>query len=350
MKAGDIEINILANYQQIEKDLKHVEQRSQDAGNRAGKSFKDEFVSKSQMQAESILGKFQGIKAAEGLARAAASFLRSDKSMPEALLESLKSVPFAGAFVDLGHAIFDAVYDNTIGATEAAARQQARLAEAAYAEEEQIREKSAQEQADTAKRLVDLRGQLAEQQAKREIGLLRDREKHNNDISKTQDREIEEARRKNEEERIKALAGVQSQEERKVIKELYEAKLRAAEDAIVEEAFNRRREIGKQLFEEKQQAEKNAKAIAEAKAKEEQEIADKLAEEAVKRLGEFRDKQEEIEQKRADALTAGVTSANTALGTFTFDAYSDADKKRNDQDSLRQLREINQAISNLGLN
>ena len=91
------------------------------------------------------------------------------------------------------------------------------------------------------------------------------------------------------------------------------------------------------------------KKLADEKAKQEQEIADKLAEEAIKRVEELRDKQAEIESQRVDALTAGVTSANTALGTFTFDAYSDADKKRNDQDSLRQLREINRAMTNLGL-
>jgi hypothetical protein len=345
MKAGDIEINILANYQQIEKDLKHVEQRAEEAGSRAGRSFKEEFSLKSQMQAESILGKFQGIKAAEGLARSMASFLRSDKSIAEALVESLKSVPFAGAFVDLGQAIFDSVYENTIGAAEAAARQQARLAEAAYAEQIAAFEQSAKEDVENEKRVAELRQTYAEEFRRGEIEFVEKRIDTAADLEEIFQRKRNDIIAKNERERTKALYETRSEEEASLTYEIYEKRKQIALEALDIEMRDRRSAIDR----EQQQQLKAAEDLAAKKAKEEQEIADKLAEEAVKRLGELRDQQEEIEQKRADAFTAGVTSANTALGTFTFDAYSDADKKRNDQDSLRQLREINRAMTNLGL-
>jgi hypothetical protein len=345
MKAGEIEINILANYQQIEKDLRHVEQKAQQAGDRAGKSFKEEFASKSQMQAESILGRFQGIKVAEGLARAMASFLRSDKSFAEALLESLKSVPFAGAFVDLGQAVFDYVYENTIGAAEAAARQQARLAEAAYAEQIAAFEQSAKEDVENEKRVAELRQTYAEEFRRGEIEFVEKRIDTAADLEEIFQRKRNDIIAKNERERTKALYETRSEEEASLTYNIYEKRKQIALEALDIEMRDRR----SAMEQEQQQQLKAAEDLAAKKAKEEQEIADKLAEEAVKRLGELRDQQEEIEQKRADALTAGVTSANTALGTFTFDAYSDADKKRNDQDSLRQLREINRAMTNLGL-
>jgi hypothetical protein len=345
MKAGEIEINILANYQQIEKDLKHVEQRAQDAGNRAGRSFREEFATKSQMQAESILGKFQGIKVAEGLARAMASFLRSDKSFAEALLDSLKSVPFAGAFVDMGHAIFDTIYDNTIGAAEKAAREQARLAEAAYAEHIAAVEKSMAEDIDNEKRVAQLRQDFAEEFRRGEIEFVEKRIETEADLEEVFQRKRNDIIAKNERERTKALNETKSEEEASLTYDIYEKRKQIALEALEVEMKGRRDAMSR----EQQQQMKEAEQLAEKKAKEEEDIANKLAEERIKSLREYEKQAEEIESQREAALTAGITSANTALGTFTFDAYSDADKKRNDQDSLRQLREINQSITNLGI-
>ncbi len=345
MKAGDIEINILANYQQIEKDLKHVEQRAEEAGSRAGRSFKEEFSLKSQMQAESILGKFQGIKAAEGLARSMASFLRSDKSIAEALVESLKSVPFAGAFVDLGQAIFDSVYENTIGAAEAAARQQARLAEAAYAEQIAAFEQSAKEDIENEKRVSELRQTYAEEFRRGEIEFVEKRIDTAADLEEIFQRKRNDIIAKNERERTKALNETKSEEEASLTYDIYEKRKQIALEALEVEMKGRRDAMSR----EQQQQMKEAEQLAEKKAKEEEDIATKLAEERIKSLREYEKQAEEIESQREAALTAGITSANTALGTFTFDAYSDADKKRNDQDSLRQLREINQSITNLGI-
>lgn len=349
MKAGEIEINILANYQQIEKDLRHVEQQAQQAGDRAGKSFKEEFASKSQMQAEAIIGKFSGIKAAETLVNGITNFIKSDKSIIDATTDTFKGIPWAGSFVGLGEAIFNAVYDNTLGAADAAARQQARFAETEYHEQEELRKAAAEEE---AKRLEELKkkriedGKIASKQiaeAQRqyyEVGFkdqLSFVEKEG-DIEEVRKARILESEYLLRTELQDKLAKSASQKETELLKMTYADKQRLAAEAINKEIDDRI----------KKETDANKK-LADEKAKQEQEIADKLAEEAIKRVEELRDKQAEIESQRVDALTAGVTSANTALGTFTFDAYSDADKKRNDQDSLRQLREINRAMTNLGL-
>lgn len=344
MKAGEIEINILANYEQVERDLRQVERRSIEAGRRAGSGFKDEFVSKSQAQAEAIFGKFTGLKAAESLANGVANFLRSDKSIPEALGDSIKGIQWAGTFYNLGEAIFETIYDKTIGAADAAARKQARLAEVAYQEEvdaaaklEEEKTKAAQEK---AKSISDLRNQLAAAEADRRIQLLESTGRKEQAMEAKNAKEIAALTV----EMNARVAQAKTEDEKKLIRDIYDTRINTANQASFDEIVQARIRAGEE-----------ARAKAEAEKKEQERLRD---EQARKDEEEFRKSQERykelealsedmarIEEERIQSQSAGITSGQTVLGTFRFDAYPDSMKMKNDQASLQKLEAIRQTIA-----
>ena len=137
--AGEVYIDITARLADMEKKLKEAEDAAAKSGEKSGKKFKDEFGEKVKApspaiagagakagydfgdkfgeQAKGVMGALAGPMIAATLAKAVAGVLRSDKSMPDAVLDAVKTIPFVGAFADLGSAIYDA----TFGAADKAA-------------------------------------------------------------------------------------------------------------------------------------------------------------------------------------------------------------------------------------
>lgn len=112
-KGGEVYIDITAKLDGLDKGLAAARNNVQTQGGKLGYDFGGKFSE----QARGVVGTIAGPMMAAGLAKAAASVLRSDKSLPDAILDGLKTIPFVGAFVDLGSAIYDA----TFGAADKAA-------------------------------------------------------------------------------------------------------------------------------------------------------------------------------------------------------------------------------------
>lgn len=348
MKAGEIEINILANYERMEQDLRQVERRSIEAGRRAGSGFKDEFASKSQAQAEAIFGKFTGLKAAESLANGVANFLRSDKSIPEALADSIKGIPWAGTFYNLGEAIFETIYENTVGAADAAARSQARLAEVAWAEDQERAEKANAEekarQEEKVRTIAALEKQLAEQNERSAIALA---ELSPDRMKAINAREVAQ-RAALEREFDQKLAAAKSEDEKKLLRSIRSEKEQELNFAFIREKDQLERGRREEREAAKRDAEKAAKEQAENEAKE----RERLAEEEFKRqmerneqLAELSERAAQIEEERIASQIAGLTEGQTAAGAFRFDAYPDAMKRKNDETQIQKLEAIRAEIA-----
>lgn len=117
MQAGEVYIDIAARVDKMDAALKSVETKATSTAKSAGGKFGIDFGGEFGNKAGEIAKQFAGPMMAAQLAKAAAGVLRSEKALPDAILDGLKTIPFVGAFVDLGSAIYDA----TFGAADKAA-------------------------------------------------------------------------------------------------------------------------------------------------------------------------------------------------------------------------------------
>lgn len=102
------------------------------------------------------------------------------------------------------------------------------------------------------------------------------------------------------------------------------AKKEALEAAAAERiAAQEAREAERLAAQQEREAEKLADEERRAAEKLEKDLA-KAAEDRIKEIAA-------LEDERLAAQTAGITDANTALGSFRFDAYPAADKRKNDE-------------------
>lgn len=344
MNAGKIEIAVEANYSGLERQLKQTESVARSAGSDAGKSFGYSFSDKFNEQAKGILGQLAGPMIASQVARGLAKAIASDKGIVDGTNEVLKAIPYAGGFVELGNSLFDLFYENTFGASEKAARDYARRAEIAYQEEldaaaklEEEKAKAAQEK---AKSVSDLRNQLAAAEADRRIQLLESTGRKEQAIEAKKAKEVAALT----EEMNARVAQVKTEDEKKLIRDLYETRIATAQQTANDEIVQARIRAGEQ-----------AKAKAEAERSEQERLRD---EQARKEEEDFRKSQERyaqlealsedmarIEEERIQSQTAGITSQQTAAGSFRFDAYPDSMKKKNDEASLQKLDAIRQTIA-----
>ena len=307
-------------------------------GEKGAFSFGDQFSKKASGMIKGVVGPMLAAQLADGIA----GFMRSDKSMPEALNDALLSIPFVGSFVNLGNAIYDATFGAADKAAAdliakanaarddvvaAAARQQGLLRE----------EQSQQAQLIIANKRLELEEKVLQvKETQGEYGVTRQQMEVDRDLL-NMEREL--ALAKTTDERTKEL--INEQFDMKV--DMLERQARIELDLISER-------LQKQRSAEQEAADKKA-ADAEQASREEQERigAEQLkAYEEWKKLEEKKAKFEEdkakemadVEQQRVEAQTAGIGSQQTALGSFRFDAYPAADKRRNDEQMVRLLGEI----------
>ena len=89
-------------------------------------------------------------------------------------------------------------------------------------------------------------------------------------------------------------------------------------------------------------------AVEKERAEERKAEAERAEQERKKTVSDLMERRKKIEQERIDAVTSGIGSAMTGLGTFKFDAYPASDKKANDQAMVKELTEINRKIGAAG--
>jgi len=308
------------------------------AGERGGFDFTDSFQNKSLGMIKSVAGPMM----AAGLANAVANFMRSDKSIPDAILDGIKTIPFVGAFANLG----EAIYEKTFGAADKAAED---LVKKQNAARESLlggadrRNSLEAENASTRGSLMleNRRLELAQQ-----VAIVR---KSGNERGIAYAEYEQKLGELNLETAIDS-ARTEDDVANKMIGERHDRKLAllmAERDLTLqnlEEAARKEAEQNEKLAlandaRAKEQADAEEKRIqreTEAQIEQERRIAlqaEKDNEMRIKQIGE-------LEQERMSSQQAGIGSAQTALGSFKFDAYPAADKRKNDDRIVRSLEAI----------
>ena len=376
--AGEAYVDIVARLDALESGLTKAKAISVKSGEEAGKGFGIKWGEKFTEQSKGIIGQLAGPMIAAQLAKAAAGVLRSDKSLPDAILDGLKTIPFVGAFADLGSAIYDATFGaadkaaEDLASKEDAARQKRLDAAAARAKEEQGQQKNAAGMT-YERRSVEIANELNRVRAKGDAEAIA-RAEYESKITEQDlatQRAIAEGISDLE---LNALLKL-NQEKRKGWTEERDAKL----ETIAEEAAKAEEARAKEIQATTDKAQKEQDALYE-RARAADELVERArierdyplaaaqgGEEAERKAADARDRalralekeaalrasqtdaeREAVEErfaleqeasdlkarsmKATEQATRSAGSASTALGSFTFDPYPAAEQKRVQQE------------------
>jgi hypothetical protein len=392
--AGEAYVDIVARLDALEQGLSKAKAVSVKSGEEAGKGFGIKWGEKFTEQSKGIIGQLAGPMIAAQLAKAAAGVLRSDKSLPDAILDGLKTIPFVGAFADLGSAIYEATFGaadkaaEELAKKEDAARAKRLEAAAAAAKEEQGQQKNAAGMT-YERRSVEIANELNRVRAKGDAEAIA-RAEYEAKITEQDlatQRAIAEGISDLE---LNALLKL-NQEKRKGFAEERDAKLAT----IAEEAAKAEEARAKEIQATTDKAQKEQDALYE-RARAADELAERArierdytvaaakgGEEGARKAADERDRAlramekeaalqaaqsdaereaiEErfaLEQETADLKARSVkateqasrsaSSASTALGSFTFDPYPAAEQKRIQQEIADNTKRMAENASSGG--
>ena len=321
MNAGEINIAVTASMDRFQATMNAVKAESQQTALTAGQFFKNKFSSEfSDQKLGKMLGAGIGIGMAESIVRNISDALKNDKSIGDALLESVRGLPIVGSMFSLGEALEARLSGRMQDEAEArAANQAARELQAQYEKEDEERRKRIadreKEVEDSKKNQVSLERQISDIAMQREIASLEAVGDKDLVARLNAEKSLVDARRKFEDDFNKAKT-VEEQKllyarhdlEKKLISDTLEAQL----DAIAEDA-------------QKKQQEDKKRAAA---------LAEQVDEERKKAM-----------EDRDTLLQQGVQSASTGIGAYRFDAYPATMKKMIDENMLRTLREISAKLT-----
>jgi len=348
MKGGDIYIDVRANYSAMERDLVEAESKAAASAEGAAKQYESKFGAWLQKSAGSVTKKIEGFLNPIQLLDRVADFAEraGEEGIGSALDGLAKSTPIIGAAYRIGTAIGQSVM-NAFGAET----------------NEQFAERVEQELADAQAR-ADRQRKIAqgqEAEARQTFGLEQEAGAAEFEAQMRQLERTGQAERAiflrglNEEERLQTemelrVADAANEAQADAIRRLYEAKIQSNADET-HDKLDKQKAADKaaaeaRIAEETRAADAIAKAEADASkaAQREQEKADQEAARALDKANTERIRMMEesarIESERISSQAAGITGANTALGTFRFDAYPDSDKKRNDERMVKALEQL----------
>ena len=370
MNAGTVSVEITADMAKLDAGLNAARSSAVKAGEQTGSAFSQQFTKTWGDQSKALIGQFIGPMMAAQAAKAISSYLRSDKSTPEALRDALTQIPFVGAFVDLGAAIYDA----TFGAADKAAADLVAKQDAARASVLSARGMAAAEEARAGAAADVLRLELQRMELERDLQATRsagddasivkaetalklrqmqlDLElaigKGITDVELNALLKLNAEKRRvlavEEADKLRAIetrtakeaeaAAKTAQAERDRIAErerTAEDGLRIARDELAIQTATSRGDMdaARELTEER---ERQSRIVARDKA-----LRDAATETERRAIRERFDIEEQTNELRQRAEAAAQRAANatgtaqTALGAFTFDAYPDTDKRRNDE-------------------
>lgn len=326
MNAGEINIKVTASMEDFNRTMSAVKSTADTAGDIAGKGFSNGFKSQLsqvtdnfQSQMLSQVRKAFGAGAfINGLSTAIESAAQG-ANIATVFADSIKSLPFIGT---LASSIETAISYAT-GAAQAEAELKASEERAARIER-QLEEATAKRAA-ADDRIAARQAALAEVQLRRDIqGSLDASDKRAAADKEAQLEQMELQRRTTE-----AMRQAQYSFEWESIQALYLEE----QKRIEENRVRKYRDI-----------EASEKKIADDVAKRAKDEADKLAEkkrnDAEKLQKDLAEQESRLMQDRMAAQTAGIGSAQTALGSFKFDAYPASQKKSNDERIVKSLESI----------
>lgn len=343
MIAGSLQIQIEAEYAKLEDQLRDVASKSEDAGKKAAEKFGAKFNEAvkgfGKQAAEGLsdeLGKIGKPKQMIAVVAAALKEAAAGGGWQETLLAGLKSIPIVSAMSD----IIESVMKIATGAAaqEAKAAADTAKADKAYAAAKartddinarQVQHEDALLQAkiDNAVAVGDA---YAEAYAVADLEYQKIARKRDEDLKKSTDDENGKQRKMIEQTYQDDLAA---------ITRTYDLKVQKADEAAAKEAEAQRKA-----------AEQTATEAFEKKKKEAEDLAKlnkKLEDDEIKRMKKvhediFKATKESDAARASAAAEAG--SMSTSFGTYTYSAYTDADKKANDEKMVSELKNVVKAI------
>ena len=355
MNAAETIIRISATTESLDRTMEQVGEKMVDGGEKAAKSFSDkfnEYLDRTKGQLAQKLQKAIEPGAIVGGLQRAIDAVASGGGLFGAFDALLSSVPIFGAAYNLGKSIGSAIAK-------------------AISDDEEIAA-ALKKQTDDMVRYVAQRNQeqaFLDQQGRQTRGARGALAMTEFDVSIQQERaagnerqalflEMQKQRASIEQRLNEQLIQAKSEDEKNLLRQNAQLEKDLAERGF-EERFSKIQQREAQVNRQKREEEdKRAREMGDDAVKlfqEEQKEQTRLAKEAerqaedlAKRKREY-DKEAmridaEFEEKRLAGQRAGIGTAQTALGTFTFDAYSDADKKRNDEAMLNELKQLNSGL------
>jgi hypothetical protein len=322
MNAGAINISVAATMTRFNESMTAVKTTAATKGGEAGKAFKDSFDKQGEglgaNYAKQLQNSIRGAIAVGAISQAMKVAIEEGArgaNFTDALAAAIKSVPVIGAFASLA----EAMMDYAIGTSAAeAAREASRVMEAEA-------QKSLAVAEGRAKRLVAAEFELR-RNAAREAG----------DERLAIDLEAQEKLAALEKQFKEESLAATRDSERKFLAEIFQAE----RQLIQQSAAARIRAIDEAAERQKQADEERIRKEAEKQAREDEARREK-------QLDLLKQELAEVESQR-QAMSGAVGSISTAIGEFRFAAYSDNEKKQNDQALLAQVRQINAKAAALG--
>jgi hypothetical protein len=347
MIAGSLQIQIEAEYAKLEDQLKDVASKAEDAGKKAaekfGAKFKEAVKGFGKQAAEGLsdeLGKIAKPKQMIAVVAAALKEAAAGGGWQDSLLAGLKSIPIVSAMSD--------IIENTIKLVTGAAKEEMKAAaESAKADKayatakartDDINARAMQHEDALLQAKIDnavaVGDAYAEAYAVADLEYQKIARKRDEDLKKSTDDENGKQRQAIEQTYQDQLAA---------ITRTYDLNVQKADEAIAKEAA-----------EQKKKAEEVATAAYDKQQKDAQDLAKlnkKLADDEAKRQKKIADDilkaTTESDQARASAA-ATTGSMSTSFGTYTFSAYTDAEKKNNDEKMVSELKNVVKAIETQG--
>lgn len=347
MNGGQIYIDVRANYSAMERDLVEAEQTASTAAEKAADQYQSKFGAWLERSRGGLAKKIEGFINPIQLLDRVADFAEQagEQGIGTALDNLAESVPVVGAAYRIGKSIGGALL-NAFGEET----------EDQFAERITKELEAAQKKADARRKIAE--SQEREASATFGLGQEAGEAEFNLEMSR-----LERAGEKQkaiflrglrEEERLQTemeirVADAANDEQKDSIRRIYEARIQSNADEVrdrVEKEKQAEDEIAARQL-EAQNKQSQADIAAAQKAASEQEKIDRERARSLEQVQKDQEARmaeaEKIEQERISSQSAGVTGFQTALGTFKFDAYPDADKRRNDERMVRALESLSSA-------
>lgn len=373
VNAGEVYIDVGANLGKLDAGLAQAKEKSVAAGKSAGFDFGAKFGE----QAKGIVGQLAGPMIAATLAKGIASVLRSDQDMPTAILDAVKTIPFVGAFADLGSAIYEATFGaadkaaEDLVAKQTAARDSMLRAAGERRKEEAAGETAAGGMVVEAERLR-MQQELNDVRAKGDAKAIADAEYKLKLDQLDMELQLKLANEDVSDVELNALLRLNA-EKRKLYAQERDQRIRDAEEVAAKEAeaAEKAAEMERKRVEDRRQSAADATERARIEREEagkeddtqlrkrlraldlERQLRDAASEEEKNAIRErFRLEDETAEIKAKQAKAAGQSfqagSAQTALGTFTFDPYPPATQRSLDERMAKATEEVAKLMRSQG--
>jgi propanediol dehydratase small subunit len=359
---GKVKEDIVATAEQIpkaaERALPKVVKEVENTAKKSRTIFEREFGNE---KVGAFFGRLIGIGMADQLLRSTAEVVRGDQTLGQALDKFVTGLPIVGAAYELGwsigssisEAMLNALNDNAVvtkaeaaAATAAAQEEEARTdaMNKANIEREKIRQAELQAELDASLDAGEAGLRIQEEITKEAAKMQIEAARESGDERKAIELELAEELRQLGNDRIQALGETGANERAfKIAKDAFEKR----------EQFAKER-AEKRILDVQKAEEKSAKDVADKQKQADEKAAKEalaVAEKAAKEEAEIRDKILGLTDQRASQGAAGISSAQTALGQFTFDAYPDQQKRKNDEAIVKQITELNRkTVSSGGFN